>query len=129
MDDVIEMADMNILEYEARVKRFAHPDNKGFINKFQLLEAFRGTKIFSYLSDATSMKTQFILSPFISDIKVGSKLKINKYGLDPNVMKKSSVDQFKQSYQYVNPKTKLKIYNSLYNDTVVDVFLNNIHDI
>ena len=38
------------------------------------------------------MKTQFILSPFISDIKVGSKLKINKYGLDPNVMKKSSVD-------------------------------------
>ena len=46
-----EMSDMNILEYERRLKRFAYVENKGFINQYQLMEAFSDTSIFSHLND------------------------------------------------------------------------------
>lgn len=41
----IQMSDnfdeLNILDYETRLKMFASPQNKGFINKVQLMEAFK----------------------------------------------------------------------------------------
>ena len=46
MEDVYEMSEMNVLEFERRVKMFTSPDNKGFISTVQLMEAFKDTKIF-----------------------------------------------------------------------------------
>ena len=46
-----EMSDMDILEFERRLKRFAYVENKGFINQYQLMEAFSDTSIFSHLND------------------------------------------------------------------------------
>lgn len=42
------------------------------------MESFRDTHIFQHMSDATSMKTQFILSPYIADFNVGSQLKMKQ---------------------------------------------------
>ena len=66
-EDLHQMNRMNILEFERRVKQFAFPENKGFINQFQLIEAFKDTKIFAHMSDMKSIKTQFILSPFVAN--------------------------------------------------------------
>ena len=76
MAEVHEMSQMNILEFERRVKRFANAENKGFINQFQLMEAFNDTNIFSYLSDHSSIKTQFLFSKYVSDLSLGSKLQM-----------------------------------------------------
>ena len=44
---LIGFGQMNILEFELRVKQFAFPTNKGFVNTVQLGEAFKDTEIFS----------------------------------------------------------------------------------
>ena len=77
MEDVYEMSEMNVLEFERRVKMFTSPDNKGFISTVQLMEAFSDTKIFMHLSDPSSVKTQFLFSKYVSNFSLGSKLKIN----------------------------------------------------
>ena len=77
MEDVYEMSEMNVLEFERRVKMFTSPDNKGFISTVQLMEAFNDTKIFKHLSDPSSVKTQFLFSKYVSNFSLGSKLKIN----------------------------------------------------
>ena len=42
----LDLYRMNILEFENRVKRYAHPINKGRVTVDQLMEAFSGTRIF-----------------------------------------------------------------------------------
>lgn len=51
------LSEMNVLEFEQRVKRYASPQGKGFINEFQLMEAFSDTNIFSHLADPSSSRT------------------------------------------------------------------------
>ena len=65
---------MNVLDYERRVKTYASPENKGFINCAQLMEAFNDTEIFSYLANKNSMKTKFLLSPFVANFPIGINL-------------------------------------------------------
>ena len=43
----LDLSSMNIAEYERRVKRYAHPGNKGKVTADQLMEAFKDTNIFS----------------------------------------------------------------------------------
>ena len=74
MEDVYEMNEMNVLEFERRVKMFVRPENKGFINTVQLMEAFSDTRIFKHLSDVSCIKTQFLFSKYISNFSLGSKL-------------------------------------------------------
>lgn len=82
-----EMQAMNILEYEQRVKKYAAPANKGFINKVQLLVAFKGTGVFEHMNDEHSLRTKFILSPFVADFHIGSKLNESKQ-LEISIQKK-----------------------------------------
>ena len=65
---------MEILEYEARVKKFAFPENKGYINQLQLTEAFKGTGIFAHLDDPESILTKSLLHPLFSNLRIGSTL-------------------------------------------------------
>ena len=42
----LDLADINILDFELRVKRFAHPVNNGKVSIRQLMEAFKDTAIY-----------------------------------------------------------------------------------
>ena len=70
---------MNILDFEQRVKKFATQGNKGYINLDQLLEAFKGTPLFGRIKDKTSVAHQFLLSPFVANLPIGSTLKLSPH--------------------------------------------------
>ena len=55
---------VNILEFERRVKQFAHPINKGRVSVDQLVEAFRDVAIFAQLRNPFSVVYKLLLSPF-----------------------------------------------------------------
>jgi len=57
---------MNIIDFEGRVKMFSLSSNGGIVNSEQLSEAFKGTKIFEYLSNKESMMNQFLTSPLVT---------------------------------------------------------------
>lgn len=65
---------MNILEFELRVKQHAYSSNKGFVNTFQLIEAFKDTSIFRSLIDRDSNEYKFLVSPFVAHFPIGSTL-------------------------------------------------------
>ena len=67
---------MNVLEYERRVKKFACPEDKGFVSKVQLLESFKDVDVFGYMHDSDSLQYKFITSTFFADFSVGSGLTI-----------------------------------------------------
>ena len=55
---------VNILEFERRVKQYAHPINKGRVSVDQLVEAFRDVAIFAQLRNPFSVVYKLLLSPF-----------------------------------------------------------------
>ena len=55
---------MRILDFERRVKRYAHPINRGRVTVDQLYEAFADTEIFSQLRNPFSVVYKLLLSPF-----------------------------------------------------------------
>ena len=59
---------MSIMEYEKRIKRYAHPKNKGKINIEQLQSSFKDTKIFANLKNPQSIINKILLSPFFSNL-------------------------------------------------------------
>lgn len=60
----LDLSVINILEFERRVKKFAHPCNAGKVSIAQLKEAFRGTGIFNQLGNRKSLAHIIICSPF-----------------------------------------------------------------
>ena len=64
----LDLNRMNILEFETRVKRFAHPINRGRVTVDQLVEAFSGTRIFDQLHNPFSLVYKLLLSPFFRDL-------------------------------------------------------------
>ena len=74
-----EHTDMNVLEFEQRVKMHATAENMGFVSVEQLLHGFRGTAVFAHMRNPNSVKTKFILSPFVADFPLGSHLQ----GVEP----------------------------------------------
>ena len=85
-----ELEELNIRDFEHRVKMFAFEQNKGYINLHQLREAFKDTQIFDHLDKPNSLKTKFLLSDFVANLPVGSKL-------DPIVSKTKS-QVYQRSY-------------------------------
>jgi len=59
---------MNIVEYEKRVKRYAHVKNRGKISAEALMEAFKDTKIFKQLDNPASVVNRVVMSPFFTDL-------------------------------------------------------------
>ena len=68
------MSTMNILEFERRCKMFAYPINKGFINRHQLMEAFKDSIVFNNLYTENHVEDKFFTCPFIADFPIGSML-------------------------------------------------------
>ena len=66
--------ELNILEYEQRVKMFASSQNKGYISITQLQEAFKDSEAFDHLSNPKESKTKFIKSSFVANLPIGSSL-------------------------------------------------------
>ena len=66
--------ELNILEYEQRVKMFASSQNKGFISITQLQEAFKDSEAYDHLSNPKDSKSKFIKSSFVANLPIGSGL-------------------------------------------------------
>ena len=62
----LDLSVINILDFERRVKKFAHPCNAGKVSIAQLKEAFRGTGIFDQLGNRKSLVHNVICSPFFN---------------------------------------------------------------
>ena len=68
MNARLNLKSMTIVEYEKRVKRYAHPNNKGKISVEQLKESFKDTKIFTNLKNPRSTVNKMITSPFFCNL-------------------------------------------------------------
>ena len=64
----LDLDQMDILEFERRVKRFAHPINKGRVTVDQLYESFKDTQVFSGIRNPYSVMYKLLLSPFFRQL-------------------------------------------------------------
>lgn len=80
-DEVYEMAlefegsrltlnNINIIEFEGRLKRYAIPENNGKITVDQLLTGFEGTGIFDSIINPMSVAHKLVFSPFILNFEL-----------------------------------------------------------
>ena len=59
---------MFILDFERRVKMFAHPMNRGRVSIDQLMAAFADTGVFDNLRSTQTLIHKLLLSPFFKEI-------------------------------------------------------------
>ena len=64
----LDLSSINILEFENRVKRYAHPINRGKVSVDQLYQAFNDLPIFKQLKNPFSIVYKLLLSPFFREI-------------------------------------------------------------
>ena len=67
-NSILNLGSLHIIEFEQRVKRFAHPINRGRVTVDQLHKAFEDTKIFEQLRNPFSLVHKLLLSPFFREI-------------------------------------------------------------
>ena len=91
---------MGIKEFEARVKQYAFPINKGFVNINQIMEAFKDTQIFKSLRDPDHAEYKFLLSPFVAHFPIGSELDIEDRVISLKTLGRSTVN-FKEKAKSV----------------------------
>ncbi len=58
---------------------FATDQNKGYVNMYQLKEAFKDTQIFQEILDNNSIESIFLRSTFVADFPVGSTINSKKF--------------------------------------------------
>ena len=63
----LNLKSMSILDFEKRVKKYAHLKNRGKISIEQLQEAFKDTDMFLNLKNPLSVVNRLLTSPFFSD--------------------------------------------------------------
>ena len=64
----IQLSQINILDFEKRVKKYAHPINKGRVTVDQLVLSFEDTSIFNSLRNPYSATHKLLLSPFFRQL-------------------------------------------------------------
>ena len=62
----LNLQSITIVEFERRVKKYAHIKNRGKISIEQLQEAFKDTLIFKNLKHPSSLAYKLITSPFFT---------------------------------------------------------------
>ena len=67
-NSVLNLGVIYILDFERRVKKFAHPINRGRVTVDQLSKAFEDTKIFENLRNPFSLVHKLLLSPFFREM-------------------------------------------------------------
>ena len=74
----LDLASVRIMDFEKRVKRFAHPINKGRVSVDQLFESFSDTDIFSQLRNPFSVVYKLLLSPFFRQLGLSHYEKLSQ---------------------------------------------------
>ena len=74
-----DLESINILDFEARVKLFAHPANNGKVSVGQLREAFEDTGIFASLGKPSSVTHKILTSPFFINFVLSHNVKNIEY--------------------------------------------------
>ena len=74
----LDLASVRITEFEKRVKRFAHPIDKGRVSVDQLFESFSDTEIFSQLRNPFSVVYKLLLSPFFRQLALSHYDKLSQ---------------------------------------------------
>ena len=64
----LNLCSIGIVDFERRVKRFAHPMNKGRVTVEQLCKAFEDTGLFEDLRNPFSLCYKILLGPFFREI-------------------------------------------------------------
>ena len=64
----LELGSMHIHEFESRVKKYAHPINKGKVSIEQLMQAFEDKGTFEQLRNPFSVVYKLLLSPFFRNL-------------------------------------------------------------
>lgn len=67
---VMKLCCIGILDFESRVKRFAHPINRGRVTVDQLCKSFEDTEIFGDLRNPFSLVHKLLLSPFFREMQL-----------------------------------------------------------
>ena len=66
----LDLSEINVIDYERRIKKFAHPLNQGKVSILQLRQAFAGTGIFDQLGNPKSVVHKLIVSPFFCNLEM-----------------------------------------------------------
>ena len=67
----LNLSTINILDYEKRVKKYAHPCNQSKVSISQLKLAFVDTGIFNQLGKTRSVVHRLLTSPFFKNFSLG----------------------------------------------------------
>lgn len=65
---VLNLCCISISDFERRIKRYAHPINRGRVTVDQLCKAFDDTEIFDELRNPFSLMHKLLLSPFFREL-------------------------------------------------------------
>ena len=89
----LDLASVKILDFERRVKKYAHPINKGRVTVDQLFESFADTEIFSQLRNPFSVVYKLLLSPFFRTLHLThyEKLPQEAYQKDVYVLSEANM--------------------------------------
>ena len=72
---------VNILDFERRVKDYAHPANNGKVSISQLKRAFEDTRTFRALGKPHSLTHKLLKSPFFVDFTLSHNVKDKTYAI------------------------------------------------
>ena len=64
----LNLSRIEILDFEKRIKRFAHPVNRGRVTVDQLCTAFEDLDVFKQLRNPYSLVYKLLLSPFFREL-------------------------------------------------------------
>ena len=74
----LDLEGMSIIEFETRIKKFAHPVNRGHVSIDQLSEAFKDAGVFTQLKNPYSILYKLLMSPFFRQLPLSHYLKQNE---------------------------------------------------
>ena len=102
----IDLESIEILDFERRIKMFAHPVNRGRVTVDQLCRAFADLGTFQQLHNPFSLMHKLLLSPFFRELPLSHYKKMDQavardtYVLsDAGYLTRNSVSQMRASTQ------------------------------
>ena len=66
----LDLSNINVLLFEKRIKKFAHPCNQGKVSIQQLKHSFKDTEVFVQLGNPLSVVHRLLVSPFFKDLRM-----------------------------------------------------------
>ena len=85
------------MEFERRVKKFAHPINRGRVTVDQLFESFVDTGIFTQLRNPFSVVYKLTLSPFFRKLNMSHYEKLSQDAFQSDIYVLSEANNMAES--------------------------------